>query len=60
MVGALINSGVITPVMQPPYMCRDVARIFGLGGYFRLKFEPTFFEAKKKFPLHRDLSTNQI
>jgi len=28
-------------------MYRDVARIFGLGGEFRLQFEPKFAEAKK-------------
>jgi len=27
-------------------LTKDVARIFGLGGLFRLKFEPTFFERK--------------
>jgi len=33
------------------FFSRDVARIFGFGGKFWLKFEPTFFEAKTKFRL---------
>jgi len=38
----------------------NVARICGLGGEFRLKLEPTFFKAKKKFRVQQFLSKIEL